>query len=102
MPYRYLSSFKHDYKAKLNKDEKVNKRWCYKLILIPKDENSYISKMVVWVDKESLLTSKLKYWDLNDNEVAFIFKNIKINSRIENSKFIFEIPVGVELLDLSE
>jgi len=102
LPYRYLSSFKDDYKAKLDKDEQIKKRGCYKLILTPKDENSFIAKMMVWVDKESLLTLKLRYWDLNDNEVTFLFKNIKINSKIDDSKFVFKIPFGVELLDLSQ
>jgi chaperone LolA len=102
LPYRYLNSFKDDYKARTDKEELVRKRWCHKLILTPKDENSFVTKMIIWVDKETLLTLKLEYWDLNDNEVAFFFKNIRIDSKIDDSEFIFKIPPGIELLDLSE
>lgn len=101
LPYRYLSSFKDDYIARLDKDEQIKKRWCYKLVLTPKEENSFVSKMILWVDKEALLTLKLKYWDLNNNEITLLFKNIKIDPNIDVSKFTFEIPAGVELLDLS-
>jgi outer membrane lipoprotein carrier protein len=101
LPYRYLSSFRDEYKARLDQDEQIKDNLCYKLILTPKDENSFISKMIVWIDKDSLLTLKLRYWDLSDNEVTFLFENIKINSQIDNSKFVFEIPPGIEFLDLS-
>ncbi|MCJ7507996.1 MAG: outer membrane lipoprotein carrier protein LolA [candidate division Zixibacteria bacterium] len=102
LPYRYLNSFKDDYKARMDKEELIRKRWCYKLVLTPKDENSFVTKMIIWVDKETLLTLKLEYWDLNDNEVTFLFKNIRIDSKIDDSEFVFKIPPGIELLDLSE
>lgn len=102
LPYRYLNSFKDDYQAKLDKDEEVKKRLCHKLVLTPKEENSFITKMTLWVDEETLLTLKLKYWDLNNNEVTFLFKNIKIDSKIDDSEFFFKTPQGVELLDLTE
>lgn len=102
LPYRYLASFKDDYRAKLDKDEEVRKRPCHKLILTPKDENSFISKMIMWVDKESLLILKLRYWDANQNQITFLFKNIRIDSQIDDSDFVFKVPPGVELLDLSQ
>ena len=101
LPYRYLSNFRDEYKARLGKDEQVRNSWCYKLMLTPEDENSFISKMIVWVNKEDSLTSKLRYWDLGDNEITFLFENIRINSQIDDSRFIFEIPPGIEFLDLS-
>ncbi len=102
LPYRYLTSFKEDYEAKLGKDETVRKRSCHKLILTAKEENNFISKMIMWVDKESWLTLKLRYWDSSENEITFLFKNIRIDSQIDDSAFVFKIPPGVELLDLSK
>jgi chaperone LolA len=101
-PNQYLSNFRSEYKTELLGEEKVDKVKCYKLQLIPKNEDLFITKMTIWIDKKSLLARKLEYQDSNDNDITLIFDHIKINQRIDDSKFIFKAPPGVEELDLSE
>ncbi|MCJ7578799.1 MAG: outer membrane lipoprotein carrier protein LolA [candidate division Zixibacteria bacterium] len=99
---QYLSNFRSEYKTELIGEEKVDKVKCYKLKLIPKKDDLFITKMTIWVDKKSLLAKKLEYQDSNDTEIILIFDHIKINQGISDSKFVFKAPPGVEELDLSE
>lgn len=101
-PNQYLSNFRKEYKAKLTGEEKIDKTKCYKLVLTPKKEDSFITKMIIWIDKKSLLTKKLEYKDSNDNQITLAFDKIKINKGIKDSKFVFKAPEGVEELDLTE
>ncbi len=58
--------------------------------------------MTIWVDSKKLLAKKLEYTDSNDNQVTLIFQRIKTNRKIKDSEFVFQTPLGVEELDLSE
>ena len=101
-PNQYLSNFRKEYKAKLTGEEKIDKTKCYKLVLTPKKEELFITKMIIWIDKKSLLAKKLEYQDSNDNQITLVFDHIKINKGIKDSKFVFKAPEGVEELDLTE
>ena len=101
-PNRYLADFRSGYMPRLTGEEKIDNSQCYVLWLSAKDEEVFIKKMTIWVDKKKLLARKLEYTDSNDNQVALIFQRIKTNRKIKDSEFIFQTPPGVEELDLSE
>lgn len=101
-PNQYLTDFRSEYKPELIGEEKVDRVNCYKLKLIPKKDDLFIIKMTIWIDKKTNLAKKLEYRDSNDNLVTLIFDHIKINQGIDDSKFVFKAPPGVEELDLSE
>lgn len=102
-PNQYLSNFRTDYVPHLEGEEKVAQIQCFRLVLSPKkDEDVFIKKMTVWVDKQSLLAKKLEYKDSNDNLITLIFSHIKTDRKIKDSEFVFQTPPGVEELDLSE
>ncbi|KPK99330.1 MAG: hypothetical protein AMJ91_08175 [candidate division Zixibacteria bacterium SM23_73_3] len=101
-PNQYLSNFRKEYNAKLTGEEKIDKTKCYKLVLTPKKEDTFITRMIIWIDRKSLLAKKLEYKDSNDNQITLVFDRIKINKGIKDSKFIFKAPEGVEEVDLTE
>jgi chaperone LolA len=102
-PNQYLSNFRTEYVPRLAGDDKIDQTQCFKLVLSPKkEENVFIKKMTIWVDKKSLLAQKLEYKDSNDNLITLIFSHIKTNRKIKDSEFVFQTPPGVEELDLSE
>jgi len=101
-PNDYLYNFRANYKPKMEKDERVGKRYCYKLILTPKKENLFITRLTLWIDKRNLLIRKLEYQDINDNWVSFLFHKTKINSELKDSKFVYTPPKGIEVVDLTE
>jgi outer membrane lipoprotein carrier protein len=101
-PNQYLADFRSRYAPRLTGEEKVDGIRCFVLSLAPKDEEVFIKKMTIWVDKKKLLAKKLEYTDSNDNQVTLIFQRIKTNRKIKDSEFVFQAPPGVEELDLSE
>jgi outer membrane lipoprotein-sorting protein len=58
--------------------------------------------MTVWVDQKSLLAQRLIYQDLNGNQVTLTFQHIKPNRKIKDSEFVYQVPPGVEEVDLSQ
>ncbi|MGB2697142.1 MAG: outer membrane lipoprotein carrier protein LolA [Candidatus Zixiibacteriota bacterium] len=101
-PHDYIYNFRDNYKPQLGEDERVEKRSCFKLILTPKKEELFVTKMTLWIDKKNLLVRKLEYQDMNDNWVSLVFNRIKINSDLEDSQFVFTPPEGTEVVDLTE
>jgi len=101
-PNQYLSNFRKEYKAKLTGEEKIDKTKCYKLALTPQKEDLFITKMIIWIDKKTLLAKKMEYQDSNDNQITLVFDHMKINKGIKDSKFVFKASEGVEELDLTE
>jgi outer membrane lipoprotein carrier protein len=101
-PNEYLYNFRADYNPELEKDEKVGKRFYHKLVLTPRKENLFITRLTLWVDQNTFLVKKLEYQDINDNWVSFLFDNIKINSNLKDSRFVYTPPKGVEVVDLTE
>jgi outer membrane lipoprotein-sorting protein len=109
-PNQYLYNFRENYSPELSKERKIENTWFYVLTLSPRKNQGeegekdqlFINDLTLWVDKKNFLVRKLKYQDLNDNLVSFIFSKIKTNSKIKDSEFIFNTPKGIEIVDLTE
>lgn len=108
-PNQYLYNFRKNYNPQLAGEEKIEKKMCYKLVLSPKklekkvkyENNLFIKRLILWVDKKSFLIKKLEYRDINDDLVSFVFSKIKTNLGIKDSEFVFRAPKGVEVVDLT-
>ncbi len=101
-PNEYLYNFRADYCPQLDKEEKIGRESYHKLVLTPKKENLFITKLTLWIDKKTFLVKKLEYHDMNDNWVSFLFDKVKINSGIKDSEFVYSPPKGIEVVDLTE
>ena len=91
--------------AKLNRDFEITmeqgfeKIRSYVLGLIPKDKKSMIKKMKLDVDKNDFSFQKVTVEDSFSNWTSYELKNVKINSGISDSKFDFNPPDGVEVVE---
>ncbi|NIM98960.1 MAG: DUF2092 domain-containing protein [candidate division Zixibacteria bacterium] len=101
-PNQYLSDFRSGYVPRLEGEEKLDRTSCFRLLLSSKEEDAFIRRMTIWVDKKDHLARRLQYEDSNDNQVTLIFRHIKTNPKLKDSEFVFQTPPGVEELDLSE
>ena len=100
LPRRLLLKFQKDYRAKLIKEETIGGRPCYVLNLISESEDVFIPKMTVWIDKQTWLTKKLRYEDVNQNITTYRLGKIKINSSIPKGIFQYKIPPNVQVIDM--
>jgi outer membrane lipoprotein carrier protein len=101
-PHDYIYNFRTNYEPELERKEKIDKKICYKLVLTPKEENLFITSLILWIDEKTLLVKKLEYQDINDNWVSFLFHKIKINSDLKDKRFVYTPPEGIEVVDLTE
>ncbi|MDH4223292.1 MAG: outer membrane lipoprotein carrier protein LolA [candidate division Zixibacteria bacterium] len=101
-PNDYLFNFRKNYDYRLEGEEEVRKAICYRMVYTSRDKDKFFKKIIVFFEKNTLLTKKIEYQDQNDNYTTLFFKDIKINQKLSDSKFVFEPPPGVEFIDLSE
>ena len=68
---------------------------------IPKNKAQNLSKMVLLADKKNYQIVGSRVYDNLGNKTEILFSNIQTNPRLEEKLFHFEVPKGVELIDLS-
>jgi outer membrane lipoprotein carrier protein len=68
---------------------------------IPKDKVQNLSKMVLLADKKNFQIVGSRVYDNLGNKTEMLFSNIQTNPNLENNLFRFEVPRGVELIDLT-
>ncbi len=101
LPRDLLFKYPRDYYASLLRTEDYENEEHYVLKLDPKEEiHGYIKSMKIWVNSDSYLISKIEYTDFNENTSIFAIRKIDIKKDLQESLFKFEIPEGVETVDL--
>ncbi len=101
-PNDYLFNFRKNYNYELSGEQKIGESLCYKMVYTSKTEEEFFKKITVFFEKESLLAQRIEYLDQNDNYTTLSFKAVKPDVVINDSRFIYNPPPGVELVDLTE
>lgn|SRR5574341_663226 len=99
---QYFSNFSTNYETSLKGKERVLDLPCRVLELTPKSKNEVITKLFLWVEEKTFLIRKIEYFDINDNQITLLFNQISPGAKISDKKFYFQIPAGVELVDLTD
>ncbi len=99
-PERVLAAAPNDYSATIIGDEKIGRTQTRLLKLVPIDEASLVETMKLWVDTATWLIKRVEIVDINGNRTVYLVNDMKINIGIPDSRFTFEIPKGVETVDL--
>lgn len=94
-----LFDYVENYSHILLGQEKLGETECHWLKLIPKEEDSYITEMRVWIDAKEWLTRKVEYTDIQDNITAYTLSDVKRNKKIDDDVFTFTIPEGIEVIE---
>ena len=94
-----LFDYVENYSHMLLGEEKLHDAECYRLKLIPKEEDSYVTEMMVWIDKKEWLTRKVEYTDIQRNVTTYLLTDVKRNKKIDDNIFVFHIPEGIEIID---
>jgi outer membrane lipoprotein carrier protein len=79
----------------------IEERGLYFVEMIPRDKAQNLSKMVLIADKKNYQIVGSRVYDNLGNKTEMLFSNIRTNPNLENKLFQFEVPKGVELIDLS-
>lgn len=99
-PEKILAAAPKEYYASMLGTEKVGKTETQMLKLVPKDENNLVRSMKLWVDVSTMLMKKVEIVDVNGKQTVYVVNDVKANTGIPDSRFTFQIPDGVETVDL--
>lgn len=99
-PEKILSAAPKDYSPSSAGSEKIGKVQTQILKLVPKSEDSMVGTMRLWVDESTWLIKKAEIVDDNGKETLYTVIEARINIGIPDSRFTFQIPNGVEVVDL--
>ncbi|MBI5471089.1 MAG: outer membrane lipoprotein carrier protein LolA [Ignavibacteriae bacterium] len=99
-PLRIITAAPKDYYATVLKAEKIGKTETQLLKLVPKDSESMIRTMKIWIDESTWLMKKVEIVDVNGNETVYTVLSVNVNPGLADSRFAYQIPKGVEAVDL--
>jgi outer membrane lipoprotein carrier protein len=99
-PDKILAGAPKDYSAVLLDNEKVGGKEAAVLKLVPKNENASVKTMKLWVDEATWLIMKVDLVDIGGNETTYVVEDFKTNLGLPDSRFTYQIPQGVDVVDL--
>ena len=99
-PERVLTGSSGDFYATLIGNEKLGKVDVVILKLVPKDDESIMKSMKLWVDKSTWFIKKVDVVDVNEKETEYVVDELHVNVGLQDSRFVFKISEGVQVVDL--
>jgi chaperone LolA len=99
-PERILSGAPTDFTAALLGEDRIGKTETVVIKLTPKNEQSMIKTIKLWVDNSTWLIRKAEINDVNGKDTEYLVTDIKINTGVEDSRFSYQVPEGAEVVDL--
>jgi len=99
-PEKFLTQYPDDYYSNLIGKSKINNQDAYELKLTPKENNSFIKSMKVWVDSDEWFIRKIEWVDMNGNSTIYTVKKIDANVDLGNEKFQFKPGKDIQIIDL--
>lgn len=68
--------------------------------LTPKDENSNVQWMKLWIDTDDWVLRKVQFQDLSDNITTYTVSDLKVNTGLTEKQFQFDPPKDAQVIDL--
>ncbi|MBI3789205.1 MAG: outer membrane lipoprotein chaperone LolA [Ignavibacteriales bacterium] len=99
-PEQFLLKLPSNYYASLLEKDKESNHKLMTLKLVPKDDQSFVKSMKVWVEEGSWVVRKVEIIDVNDTETTYEVKEVKFNTNVKDNAFAFTPPSGTEVVDL--
>ena len=99
-PEKILAGAPADFYSTLVGKEKLGKSETIRLKLIPKDDQSFIRSLKLWVDESNWLIKKAEISDVSGKQTEYFVKDVEVNIGLQDSHFTYQIPEGVEVVDL--
>lgn len=99
-PDRLLLGTSGGYTPLLVGTERLGKTDMKVLKLTPGDEQSMVSSIRLWVDERDWTVRQVEVIDVNGKQTTYTVVQLKLNPGLPDSRFSFQPPEGVEVVDL--
>lgn len=97
---KFFLEFPKDFYISVGGRDKINQLNVYELKLAPKSTDNVIKQMRLWVDEKEWIVRKIEMEDRNNSTTIYELTKILINNNLADSRFIYQVPAGVEIIDL--
>ena len=87
------------YTAKYLKQEKVGGRTLDVIELVPAVPDLPFERAVIWLDRQDGLPRRLEITEKSGAERTLALSNLRVNRKIPDSTFEFQVPPGVRVVD---
>jgi outer membrane lipoprotein carrier protein len=101
-PERILTAAPEDYAATLVGREKTARGEAFVLKLVPRDAASVVKSMKLWIQESDWLIHKVEMLDQHGKETSYQVLSFKTNIGIPDARFVYQVPAGVEVVDLRD
>jgi chaperone LolA len=99
-PEQFLLNLPADYYSTILGGERSGGAFLIILKLVPKDDQSFVKSMKLWVEEGSWVVRRVEMIDVNDTEKTYNVQDVKTNTNVNDSVFLFTPPPGTEVVDL--
>lgn len=97
----FLFKIDEVYYSQIAGEMKIDNKKVYEIKLTPKKpDESFFNYVKVWLYDKSWELEKVLYVDFNENEVEYLIEKMELNPAVTGNVFNFEIPEGMETVDL--
>jgi outer membrane lipoprotein carrier protein len=101
-PERILTAAPEDFEAMLTGREKGPRGDVFVLKLTPRDPSALMKTMKLWVHASDWLIHKVEIVDQHGKETTYLVSSFKMNTGVPASRFVYQVPAGVEVVDLRD
>jgi outer membrane lipoprotein carrier protein len=98
-PERILLAAPADFTPTLLGKEKPGKTELAVLRLVPA-EPGFVRVLKLWINESDNLIRKVELTDANDKVTTYEVSDLRLNRGLSDSRFVYAIPEGVEVVDL--
>ena len=99
---KILTAAPEDYSATLIGREKAAHGEAIILKLVPRSTTSLVKSMKLWVNDADWLIHRVEIVDQHGKETSYQVISFKTNIGISDSRFLYAVPAGVEVVDLRD
>jgi outer membrane lipoprotein carrier protein len=99
-PEKVLTGAPTEFASTLIGKERIGKTEVVALKLIPRDAQSLVKMMKLWIDNSTWLIKKAEIVDVNGKQTEYLVTDVKINTGLQDSRFTYQVPEGTEVVDL--
>ncbi len=92
-------SFLDSGRLSLAESEKAQGTECYVLLVRDVLEPPGLETVKIWVDPGQWLARGIELTDVNGNVTTFVFSDVKRLKKVDEDRFTFEAPPGVEVVE---
>ena len=101
IPRDLLYKYPKEYYATLLNELEIDGDKYFILKLDPKENvHGFIQFMKIWINAKSYIISKIEYTDYKQNISSFEIKRIDIDTKLQDSQFIYQAGEGVKIVDV--